>query len=111
MEELRKKSLLLTGYLEYLLQTEIGPDMVTIFTPADPTQRGCQLSVKFLKHNVEIVNKMLYKEGVICDVRKPDVMRVSPAPIYNSFHDVYLFIQRLKSVLSQLESVCENNTI
>jgi len=105
MHRLRAKSLLLTGYLEHLLGAEIGPDNVRIFTPEDPAQRGCQLSVTFLRHDVEAVNKALLAAGVICDVRKPDVMRVAPAPLYNSFTDVFRFVQLLKDALCALPPV------
>ena len=102
MDRLRAKSLLLTAYLEHLLGADIGPDDVRIFTPSDPAQRGCQLSVTFLRHDVEAVNKALLAAGVICDVRKPDVMRVAPAPLYNSFTDVFRFVQLLKAALCAL---------
>jgi kynureninase len=100
MDRLRRKSVLLTSYLEFLLHTVIGHDRIEIFTPSDPEQRGCQLSISFLKGvESETVNKLLLASGVICDVRKPNVMRVAPAPLYNSFGDVYTFIQILKKSL------------
>ena len=102
MDRLREKSIRLTAYLEYLINTEIGPSEVHIFTPSDPAQRGCQLSLSFLKRDVEAVNRSLQSAGVICDVRKPDVMRVAPAPLYNSFCDVYDFVHLLKSTLATL---------
>ena len=102
MDALRQKSILLTSYLEFLINTEIGHENVTIFTPTDPAQRGCQLSLTFLRHDVEAVNQALLRVGVICDVRKPDVMRVAPAPLYNSFTDVYRFIQFLRDTLCAL---------
>jgi kynureninase len=100
MEKLRAKSLLLTAYLEHLIIGELG-GKVKIFTPANPEERGCQLSLSF-QHDVEIVNKSLAAAGVICDVRKPDVMRVAPAPLYNSFGDVYRFVHILKGILDKL---------
>ena len=72
-----------------------------IFTPSNPEERGCQLSISF-RHDVEVVNKHLAAEGVICDVRKPDVMRVAPAPLYNSFTDVYRFVHILKDILEKM---------
>ena len=103
IDRLRKKSILMTSYLEYLLITEIGPEKVLIFTPSDPNQRGCQLSISF-QGGVEstVVNKLLLAGGVICDERKPNVMRVAPAPLYNSFVDIYTFIQLLKTILENL---------
>jgi kynureninase len=101
MDRLRKKSILLTSYLEYLLETEIGPEKIEIFTPKNPEQRGCQLSIAFLANvQSEDVNKVLALNGIICDTRKPNVMRVAPTPLYNSFNDVYDFIQILKKSLN-----------
>ena len=96
----RRKSLLLTGYLEALLDAdEVLKKEVVIFTPRDPAARGCQLSLTFTSGGVEEVNRDLAAAGVICDVRKPDVMRVAPAPLYNSFADVRTFTVLLRDVL------------
>ena len=74
-----------------------------IFTPTDPEQRGCQLSISFQNGiESEVVNKMMLASGVICDVRKPNVMRVAPTPLYNSFLDVFNFIRLLKTTLENL---------
>jgi kynureninase len=97
MDRLREKSLMLTGYLDYLLRTEV-PEEVMIFTPADPTQRGCQLSLAF-KRDLDDVFKALQQHGIICDVRKPNIMRIAPTPLYSSFTDVYDFVMILKRVL------------
>lgn len=92
--------MLLTGYLEHLLTTQLH-DVVEIFTPADPNRRGAQLSLRFVgqKTDVEEVYQELKRRGVICDTRKPDVMRVAPAPLYNSFADVHRFVCILKEIL------------
>lgn len=97
MENLRKKSEWLTGYLEYLIR-EIEGDLVSIITPADAAQRGCQLSLRFKKNGKAYFEKLI-KNGVICDWREPDVIRLAPVPLYNSFHDVYSFAQILKHKL------------
>lgn len=75
---------------------------VQVFSPSDPSQRGCQLSLRFLRCDVERVSAALATRGVICDVRKPSVMRVAPAPLYNSFQDVVRFVAALKLVLGEL---------
>jgi len=98
MTRLRAKSLLLTGLLEHLLRSQVPAGEVTIFTPADPEQRGCQLSLTF-RQDLEAVFAALQAAGVVCDVRKPNVMRVAPAPLYNSARDVYDFVQLLKTAL------------
>jgi kynureninase len=109
MDRLRHKSLHLTAYLEHLLLTQMAPGQVHIFTPQDPHQRGCQLSLAFpccqgptAEVNVGHICESLKEHGVICDARKPDVIRVAPAPLYNSYGDVYAFVQALKSVLAKL---------
>jgi kynureninase len=100
MPALRAKSLLLTGYLEYLLETEL-PDEVSIFTPRNPSERGCQLSLTF-KKDIDTIFHSLKEKGVVCDMRKPNIMRVAPTPLYNSFQDVLEFVQILKEVLSAM---------
>lgn len=113
MDRLRNKSLLLTRYLELLLQSELG-DAVDVFTPTDPAQRGAQLSVSFkcctataeaggaAACSIDDILVALNKAGVICDVRRPNVIRLAPAPLYNSFRDVFDLIAALKSALNAL---------
>merc|ERR1712226_238246 len=102
MPALRSKALKLTGYLEILLAKELG-GQYTQLTPTEPSQRGCQLSI-LMKYpgGVKPINKELANRGVICDVREPDVIRVSPTPLYNRFVDVYKFVHHLKEVLAGL---------
>lgn len=90
MEALQRKSRALTGYLEYLLllQTDFR---LRIITPADPQQRGCQLSIQ-VRGGDKSLFQQLSNEGVIADWREPDVIRVAPVPLYNSFEDVYHFV-------------------
>ena len=99
MEPLREKSLRLTGYLEWLLEREIG-DSVEILTPADPSRRGCQLSFR-VKSNVpgRTVLERLEASGVVCDWREPDVIRVAPVPLYNQYEDVHRFVKILRNAL------------
>ncbi len=89
MPALRKKGDLLTGYLEYLLTEMSG---ISIITPGDPKARGNQLSLK-IKNNPKALLEALKSQGVICDFREPDIIRVAPAPLYNNFYDVYRFHQ------------------
>jgi kynureninase len=96
MQALRDKSLLLTGYLAFLINDAIqhhGFD-AQIITPADSTQRGCQLSI-LTGANGKLVFDRLSSRGVIADWRNPDVIRIAPVPLYNSFEDVLQFYQRL----------------
>lgn len=103
MPAVRQKSVLLTGYLEALLRREAA-GRVTVATPADPAQRGAQLSL-VIDAPVKELNRRLLELGVICDVREPNTMRVSPAPLYNSFSDVYLFVRRLVRALAETPRV------
>jgi len=97
IDNLRKKSTLLTGYLEYLIN-DIQSESISIITPKDPEQRGCQLSIKVKNANKTLFDQIMAK-GVIADWREPDVIRVAPTPLYNSFTDVYLFVEILKTQL------------
>jgi kynureninase len=99
MTVLREKSLLLTGYLEFLLDN-IDTDALSILTPRDPTQRGCQLSIVLRKDGLRIFEG-LRAAGIICDWREPDCIRVAPVPLYNSFMDCYQFAQALTVELSK----------
>jgi kynureninase len=89
MPALRSKSELLTGYLEYLL-TAIPDQFVTVITPRDASARGCQLSCR-LKGNPRKLVEHLRSIGAICDFREPDIIRMAPTPLYNSFTDVHRF--------------------
>ena len=91
MERLREKSIRLTGYLEALL----GED-ACIVTPRDPARRGAQLSIR-VRGSVRSVWERLAGAGVVCDWREPDILRVAPVPLYNSFHDVYRFVEAFRN--------------
>src|SRR6266480_4428701 len=93
MEPLRAKSMKLTGYLESLL-TQIGSKKISVITPKDPDARGCQLSIVAHEHPKELHNELI-AAGVKCDFREPNVIRVAPTPLYNTFHEVWRFAQLL----------------
>ena len=97
MSNLRAKSEALTGYLEYLL-SQIDDDRISIITPSDPAQRGCQLSIR-VKDSDKLLFDAITDRGVIADWREPDVIRVAPAPLYNSFNDVFSFSRILSECL------------
>lgn len=98
MNVLREKSVKLTGYLETLID-EIGDDRIEIITPRDPEQRGCQLSIR-VKNADRSLHERIVERGVYADWREPDVIRVAPAPLYNSFEDVSRFAQILIECLA-----------
>jgi kynureninase len=93
---LRARSQKLTAYLEYLLD-RLPPGRVEIITPPDPERRGCQLSLR-VREGAKDLLKALTANGVFADFREPDVIRVAPAPLYNTFHEVWA----LASVLARL---------
>ena len=108
MGALRQKSLRLTGYLEALLKNMPGDklEMFHIMTPEDPEQRGAQLSILLQDsaaegRMLEVVVKGLEKRGVIVDERKPNVIRVAPAPLYNTFSDVFGFVRAFGEALGE----------
>uniref|UniRef100_H0WJS3 Kynureninase n=1 Tax=Otolemur garnettii TaxID=30611 RepID=H0WJS3_OTOGA len=110
MKALRRKSILLTGYLEYLLMHYYSKDKahaqkptVSIITPSRIDNRGCQLTLTFSVSKTNVFQE-LGKRGVVCDKREPDGIRVAPVPLYNSFHDVYKFVNLLTSVLDSIET-------
>ncbi|MEM9673809.1 MAG: kynureninase [Bacteroidota bacterium] len=100
MEQLRKKSLKLTGFLEQCIRA-FDPDRkyIRIITPENPKERGCQLSLVFSQQGKQVFEK-LTQSGIIVDWREPSVIRVAPAPLYNTFTEVYRFSEILRETLS-----------
>ncbi len=103
MPALRAKSELLTGYLELLINSAFDSSMLQIITPHEHTERGCQLSLYWHLDLTE-ATAQIEQRGVIVDVRKPNVTRLAPAPLYNSFADVWRVVQVLESVVGVLKS-------
>lgn len=99
IEALRAKSMQLTGYLEYLIDERLPEDRIEIVTPRDPEARGCQLSLRIRAGSAAGASEALAREGVVCDVREPDVIRAAPVPLYNSFADVWRFVDVLERIL------------
>ena len=99
MKSLRQKSEKLTSYLELLINSEFEKQ-IEIITPISIQSRGCQLSLRLLKP-VSDITKRLNERGVLCDWREPDVIRVAPVPLYNSFEDCYNFVEILKDILNE----------
>jgi kynureninase len=96
IENLRLKSEKLTGYLMFLLKSVPG-NRWNILTPQEPEQRGCQVSMR-LETDPAKVFRGLEEHGVICDFRTPDVLRVAPVPLYNSFEDAWRFVDILSGL-------------
>ena len=110
MRALRDKAVVLTGYLECLLlglleegvgRGRDGEAAFRTLTPGNPAERGSQLSLLLRAGLLEGVSKGLADGGVVVDVRKPDVIRVAPVPMYCKFEDVWGFIAVFKEALEQ----------
>ncbi|MBA3565050.1 MAG: kynureninase [Gammaproteobacteria bacterium] len=102
MAALRRKALALTGYLEYLLRERCA-DRIRMLTPTAAEARGCQLSLKLaagLERGPALFAE-LEASGIVADWREPDVIRVAPVPLYNSFDEVYRFVDSLQRLLNQ----------
>ncbi|MBL0310948.1 MAG: kynureninase [Bacteroidetes bacterium] len=101
LSALRKKSALLTGYLEYLINNQESSmtdnKNFQIITPRNTAERGCQLSIQ-TKENGKKLFQQLSREGIVADWREPDVIRVAPVPLYNTFEEVYRFAHLLKQL-------------
>lgn len=96
MPRLRAKSERLTAYMEFLLDHRLA-GKVEILTPRDPAARGSQLSLRVA--GGKTVHARLTAAGVVCDWREPDVIRVAPVPLYNSFMDVHRFVNILAGIM------------
>ncbi len=97
MPALRKKSEQLTGFLEFMIENlNQNGQRFKIITPKNPAERGCQLSVLTDANGKQLFD-YLAANGVICDWREPNVIRLAPAPMYNSFQDVRELSQLLQT--------------
>ena len=98
MEAVRTKSLKLTGLLEALIRARLA-DVLQIVTPADPAQRGAQLSLRVAgwRDRGRELFEYLMSVGVVGDWREPDVIRISPAPLYNRYMDVHRFVEEVET--------------
>jgi kynureninase len=106
MLEIQKKTVRFTAYLEYLLLsgTEDSSRAFRIISPSDPTSRGTHLSILLKPGRLDTLLEMLDEAGIVIDKRKPDVIRVSPMPLYNTYSEVWKFVQIFKAALAK----CEN---
>lgn len=97
MQNLRSKGDKLTAYMEYLINN-LNNNSINIITPSNISERGSQLSIQ-VKNADKALFHSITEDGVIADWREPDVIRVSPVPMYNSFEDVYTFVHILNKHL------------
>ena len=97
MDAIRFKSEKLTGLLEFLIAVNL-PE-ISIITPENSLERGCQLSLVVPGGKKTFEN--ISKKGVVCDWRKPDVIRIAPHPLFNQYIEVYDFVKLLQKSLSE----------
>jgi len=101
MDNLVKKGQQLSNYLLYILD-EINKlsvnKIIEIITPVNEKEKGCQVSMHMLKNGKNIF-EALKKHGVLADWREPNVIRVAPVPLYNTFEDVYRFGEMISKVI------------
>ena len=98
IDNLVAKSIQLTDYLEKLILSQLS-GKIEIITPPSANDRGCQLSLR-LVHPIPDIMKKLTGVGIIADWREPDVIRIAPVPLYNSFLDCFQFLQRLNTLFN-----------
>ena len=111
MAKLRRKSLSLTAYLRSLLLHPLqgaSPEdrLFVILTPEHADERGAQLSVRLEPGLLNFVFKELQSNGVVVDERKPDVIRIAPTPLYNTFVDVWNFVQIFLGACREAKKQC-----
>ena len=97
MAVLRAKSEKLTGFLDSLVRRRLG-DVLEIITPAEPARRGAQLSLRVAggRERGRELFDYLRDTGILGDWREPDVIRISPAPLYNRYSDVLRFVEEVE---------------
>lgn len=101
IQRLREKSEQLTGYLEFLIKNISGESgILEIITPENQRERGCQLSLLIHRGGKDVFDEW-YQQGVVGDWRNPNVIRLAPTPLYNSFMDVFRFGKILEQSLKK----------
>ena len=107
MPALRRKSEALTGYLEQLVNERLA-EHVEIITPSEPARRGCQLSLRIRQGRARgrALFEHLEAGGIIGDWREPDVIRISPVPLYNRFEDCWQVVERMRQWLAGAAPSC-----
>lgn len=99
MGALRARSERMSAYLIEALD-ELHGERVEIITPRDPAQRGCQVSLRVQGASHDLFGA-LRARGVVGDFRPPDVIRVAPAPLYNTYHEIWRFVTILKDLVEE----------
>ncbi|WP_276504498.1 kynureninase [Terrimonas pollutisoli] len=104
MDRLITKAKLLSGYLHFILDDinkQQKEKWIEVITPAKETERGCQSSMLMLKKGKEIFSELTEK-GVVADWREPNVIRIAPVPLYNTFEDVWKFGEIMRTTIDRI---------
>ena len=102
MDKLVKKSKLLTSYLEFLINDLVENRLgYEIITPKKPEYRGCQISF-MISEGAKDFHDFLFENNIVVDFREPNVIRISPVPLYNSFLDVFLLYSKMKEYFNNI---------
>ncbi|GAB4396010.1 MAG: kynureninase [Microscillaceae bacterium] len=104
IKALREKSMALTGFLAFVLETTAREENfgLQIITPALAAQRGCQLSIRMNQQGRALFDELTHR-GIVADWREPDVIRLAPVPLYNTFEEIYVFGQILRDAIRELQ--------
>ena len=95
MPAIRARSLQLTQYMRQLVAALDAQNRVHVITPSDPDRHGAQLSIRVPVEPFALIERMYQNHGVLGDARNPDIIRLAPIPMYNTFHDVWRAITAL----------------
>jgi kynureninase len=95
MPAIRARSLQLTQYMRQLVAALDAQNQVHVITPSDPDRHGAQLSIRVPIEPFALIERMYQNHGVLGDARNPDIIRLAPIPMYNTFHDVWRAITAL----------------
>jgi kynureninase len=95
MPAIRARCLQLTRYMRQLISALDTQNRVHVITPSDPDRHGAQLSIRVPTEPFALIERMYQNYGVLGDARNPDIIRLAPIPMYNTFHDVWRAITAL----------------
>lgn len=102
LEQIHAKRKMLSDYLLFILDScnsRSKEKMIEVITPRQESERGCQVSMLMLKNGKKVFDK-LSANGIFADWREPDVIRIAPVPLYNTFEEVWTFGDTLQKILS-----------
>jgi len=102
IDNIRKKSLKMTSYLIYLIDEilSISPYNFRVGTPRDPEKRTGHVALEHDEHAI-VINELLMKQNIVTDFRYPNVIRIAPIALYNTYHEIWQTIQIIKNIIDQ----------